>query len=139
MTTSPGQSDLIDDIQGWLESCGWHAESGEGWRWVDHTYENDDATLRIRYLPNVDVIRFDFESEEHLAQLSISFEDSPNPILDLITGRQSSLSDETWRVFIASLIELSPRILSLADENAEDELITDPDEGVAALRELDWE
>jgi hypothetical protein len=85
MTTSPGQSDLIDDIQGRLESRGWRAETGEGWRWVDHTYQNDDSTLRIRYLPNVDVIRFDFDSAEHLAQLSLSFEDSPDRILGLIT------------------------------------------------------
>ncbi|WP_069860627.1 hypothetical protein [Streptomyces malaysiensis] len=139
MTKSPGQSDLIDDIQARLESCGWQAEGGEGWRWVDHTYENDDATLRIRYLPNVDVLRFDFESEEHLAQLSISFVNSPDRILDLITHGQSSLSDETWRVFISSLIELSPRILSLVDESDEGEVITGPDEGMAALRELDWE
>ncbi|GAA3221681.1 hypothetical protein [Nonomuraea helvata] len=83
MTASPGQSDLIDDIQGRLENCGWQAESGEGWRWVDHAYQNDDATLRIRYLPDGDVIRFDFESEEHLARLSISFEDSLDQILDL--------------------------------------------------------
>jgi hypothetical protein len=139
MTTAPGQSDLIDDIQRRLESCGWQAESGEGWRWVDHTYQNDDATLRIRYLPNVDVIRFDFESEEHLAQLSISFEDSPDRILELITRDQLSLSEETWRAFIASLIELSPRILSLAGEDGEDEVIIDPDEGVSALHQIDWE
>jgi hypothetical protein len=139
MTTSPGQSDLIDDIQRRLESRGWQAESGEGWRWVDHTYQNDDATLRIRYLPNVDLIRFDFESEEHLAQLSISFEDSPNRILELITRDQLLLSEETWRAFIASLIELSPRILSLAGEDGEDEVIIDPDEGVSALHQIDWE
>lgn len=54
MTASPGQTDLIDDIRGGLERHGWQAECGEGWRWVDHTYQNDDATLRIRYLPNVD-------------------------------------------------------------------------------------
>jgi hypothetical protein len=137
MTTSPGQTDLIDDIQGRLEGRGWQAESGEGWRWVDHTYQNDDATLRIRYMPNVDVIRFDFESEEHFAQLSISFAGSPDRILDLITHNQSSLSENTWWAFIASLIELSPRILSLADEDGEDEVITDPDQGVAALREID--
>ncbi|MET7338542.1 hypothetical protein [Nonomuraea sp. NPDC005650] len=139
MTTSPGQSDQIDDIQGRLESRGWRSESGEGWRWVDHTFQNDDATLRIRHLPNVNVIRFDFESAEHLARLSISFEDSPNQILDLITRDQSSLSEETWRAFIASLIELSPRILSLADEDGDDEVIVNPDAGVAALREVDWE
>jgi hypothetical protein len=139
MTTSSGQSDLIDDIQGRLESCGWQAESGEGWRWVDHTYQNDDATLRIRYLPNVNVIRFDFESEERLARLSVSFEDSPDQILDLISRDQSSLSEKTWRAFISSLIELSHRILSLADEDGDDEGITGPDEGVAALREVDWE
>lgn len=139
MTTSPEQSDLIDDLQGQLESRGWQAEGGEGWRWVDHTYQNDDTTLRIRYLPNVDVIRFDFESEEHQAQLSICFEDSPDRILDLIIRDQSSLSKETWRAFIASLIELSPRILSLAEEDGdEDAVISDPDEGVAALREIDW-
>lgn len=131
-----------DDIQDRLESRGWQAESGEGWRWVDHTYRNDDVTLRIRCLPDVNVIRFDFASEEHLARLSISFDDFLEQILDLIIGYQSSLSEETWRPFITSLIELSPRILSLADEedeDGEDAVITDPDEGVAALREIDWE
>ncbi|WP_406835701.1 hypothetical protein ACICHK_04020 [Streptomyces sp. AHU1] len=138
MTTSPGQNDLIDEIQGRLESQGWRADSGEGWRWVDHTYQNESATLRIRYLPKVDVLRFDFESEEHLAQLSIAFEDSPREILDLIIRDQSSLSEETWRAFIASLIELSPRLLSLADEDDE-EIITDPEGGAAALHEIEWE
>ncbi|MEV4365166.1 hypothetical protein [Nonomuraea sp. NPDC049625] len=139
MTTSPGQGDLIDDIQVRLESCGWQAESGQGWRWVDHTYRNDDATLRIRYLPDTSAIRFDFESEEHLARLSISFQDSPDRILDLITRDQSSLSEVTWRAFVASLIELSPRVLSPADEDGDDEVISDPDEGAAALREIEWE
>lgn len=139
MTTSPEQSDLIDDIQSRLESQGWQAESGEGWRWVDHTYRTDDTTLRIRYLPKVDIIRFDFESEEHLAQLSIAFDDSPDRILDLITGNQSSLSEATWRDFISAMIELSPRVLSLADEDGDDEVIAGPDDGVAALREIEWE
>jgi len=129
----------IDDIQGRLESRGWQAESGEGWRWVDHTYRDDTNTLRIRCLPDVNVIRFDFASEEHLAGLSISFDDHLDQILDLIIRVQSSLSGETWRPFIASLIELSPQVLSLGDEDGEDAVITDPDEGVAALREIDWE
>jgi hypothetical protein len=94
--------DLIDDIQGRLESCG-------------------------------------FASEEHLARLSISFEDSPDRILDLITRVQSSLSEETWRAFVASLIELSPRVLSPAGEDGDDEVITDPDQGAVALREIEWE
>ena len=131
--------DLIDHIQGRLESRGWQAGGGEGWRWVDHTYHNDHATLRIRYLPDVNAIRFDFESEEHLARLSISFDDSPDRILDLITRDQSSLSEETWRAFVASLIELSPRVLSPADEDGDDEVISDPDAGAAALREIEWE
>ncbi|MEU3454608.1 hypothetical protein ABZ671_13520 [Micromonospora sp. NPDC006766] len=139
MTTSPEQSDLIDDIQGRLESQGWQAESGEGWRWVDHTYQNDDAMLRVRYLPNVNVIRFDFESEEHLAELSISFDGSPDRVLGLITDSQSSLSEATWRDFIAALIELSPRILSLAGESSDGEVIAELDDGIAALREIDWE
>ncbi|MEU6787309.1 hypothetical protein ABZ912_49670 [Nonomuraea angiospora] len=139
MATSPGQGDLIDDIQVRLESRGWQAGSGQGWRWVDHTYQNDDATLHIRYLPGAGAIRFEFESEEHLARLSVSFEDSPDRILDLITRDQASLSEETWRAFAASLIELSPRVLSLADEDGDDEVITDPDEGAAALRETEWE
>ena len=37
MTTSPEKRDLINDIQGRLESRGWQAERGEGFRWVDHT------------------------------------------------------------------------------------------------------
>ncbi|MEV1243362.1 hypothetical protein ACIBO2_32980 [Nonomuraea sp. NPDC050022] len=129
----------IDDIQGRLESRGWQAESGEGWRWVDHTYRDDTITLRIRCLPDVNVIRFDFASEEHLAGLSISFDDHLDQILDLIIRVQSSLSAETWRPFIASLIELSPQVLSLGDEDGEDAVITDPDEGMAALREIDCE
>ncbi|MFI6743519.1 hypothetical protein ACIBI9_62530 [Nonomuraea sp. NPDC050451] len=44
-----------------------------------------------------------------------------------------------FRTFISSLIELSPRILSLANEAGDDEVIAGPDEGVAALREVDWE
>jgi hypothetical protein len=34
---------------------------------------------------------------------------------------------------------LSSRILALADEDGEDEVIGNPDEGVAALREIVWE
>lgn len=139
MTTPTGQNDLIDAIQSRLETCGWKSESGEGWRWVNHAYQSEHAILRISYLPNVNVIRFDFESETHMAQLSISFEGSPDPILDLITRDQASLSAETWQVFIASLIELSPRILSLGGEDAEDEVITNSVEGMAALHEIDWE
>ena len=138
MTTSE-QRDLIDDIQSRLESHGWQPQGGEGWRWVDHTYQNADGTLRIRYLPNVDVIRFDFESEEHLAQLSIAFDESPDRILDLITADQSSLSEATWPDFIAAMIDLAPRILSVTDEDGDDEVIADPDDGVAALREIEWE
>lgn len=126
-----------------LEDRGWEPESGGKRRWVDHTFQNDEATLEVRYLPKVDLLRFDFTSEECFSQLTLSFTDSPDQLLDLVFDHQSSLSRDTWPAFVASLIEVSPRVVSLADADGEydgeETVITDLDQGVAALREIEWE
>ncbi|MEV3927516.1 hypothetical protein [Actinomadura coerulea] len=92
-------------------------------------------------MPKVDLIRFDFESKEHISELTIAFEESLDYILDLIFHHQSSLSKESWPTFLASLIELSPRIVSLngvaGEYDDEDTVITNLDDGVAALHEFE--
>jgi hypothetical protein len=141
MSASPEGSDLIDLIQARLEGKGWRTEAGAGWRWVDHTFTSDHAELRVRYLPDNDQIRLDFESEDHLGQILIDLADSPDPILDLIFEYESTLSPETWRAFITVLLDRSPRVQAIAidGETQEQEVIRMPDEGVTALREVEWE
>jgi hypothetical protein len=129
---------LIDVIQTYLEDHNWEPQSGE--HWVDHTFENDHGVLHIDYSPPSQHLGLSFESEECEVELGIAFDGDPSPVLDVITRHQADLSEDTWRSFITALLASSPRVVEVAGDDGDDiTVIANVEDGVAALRERDWE
>lgn len=131
----------VDAIQAYLEEHDWVPEGGEGWRWVDHVFDNGHGTLSVDFLPSTPHrIGFGFENQDHEARLLIAFENDPREVLDPIVRHQRDLSGTTWPEFIRAVLASSPNVVSVTqDAGGSETTIRTPEEGVQALREIDWE
>lgn len=135
----PSGYELIDKIQRHFEDRGWRALLGPGSRWVEHMYKNHNGSVQINYSPDERTFDFAFQSGEIGTEIYMTLPTDCQPILEVITGHQDTLSTETWPAFIRELLAVSPKVFAVTDDEDEADIeLTSPEMAKSILREGEW-